>query len=118
VNLAILIGRFPPGPIGGAEIQAEGWAQLLADRHRVTVITRRDSAPQPRNRARDGFDVVIGHTRKVFVGPGDRVRRGALFARVSDSGAPDGCHLHFEVRRPGGGVSAAVDPATLLALRP
>jgi murein DD-endopeptidase MepM/ murein hydrolase activator NlpD len=65
-----------------------------------------------------GFDVVIGHTRKVFVGPGDRVRRGAVFARVSDSGAPDGCHLHFEVRRPGGGVSAAVDPATLLALRP
>ena len=66
----------------------------------------------------DGFDVVIGHTRKVFVRPGDRARRGAVFARVSDSGAPDGCHLHFEVRRPGGGVSAAADPATLLALRP
>jgi murein DD-endopeptidase MepM/ murein hydrolase activator NlpD len=66
----------------------------------------------------DAFDVVIGHTRKVFVQPGDRVRRGAMFARVSDSGAPDGCHLHFEVRRQGGGVSAAVDPATLLDLRP
>jgi len=58
MNLAILIGRFPPGPIGGAEIQAEGWARLLADRHRVTVITRRDNAPQPRDPARDGFDVV------------------------------------------------------------
>ena len=66
----------------------------------------------------DGLDVVIGHTRKVFVGPGDQVRRRAMFARVSDSGAPDGCHLHFEVRRPGGGVSEAVDPAPLLALRP
>ena len=64
-----------------------------------------------------GFDVVIGHTRRVFVQPGERVRRGAVFARVSDSGAPDGCHLHFEVRRPGGGVSDAVDPATLLDLR-
>ena len=66
----------------------------------------------------DGFDVVIGHTRRVLVEPDDRVRRGAVFARVSDSGAPDGCHLHFEVRRPGGGVSAAVDPGPLLLLDP
>ena len=66
----------------------------------------------------DGLDVVIGHTRRVFVAPGDRVPAGRVFARVSDSGAPDGCHLHFEVRRPGGGVSDAVDPARLLALRP
>ena len=65
----------------------------------------------------DGVDVVIGHTRRVLVEPDDRVRQGAVFARVSDSGAPDGCHLHFEVRRPGGGVSAAVDPAALLGQR-
>jgi murein DD-endopeptidase MepM/ murein hydrolase activator NlpD len=65
-----------------------------------------------------GQDVVIGHTRRVLVTPGDRVAAGRVFARVSDRGAPDGCHLHFEVRRPGGGVSAAVDPAPLLALRP
>ena len=64
----------------------------------------------------DGFDVVIGHTRKVFVDPGDRVRPGQTFARVSDSGAPDGCHLHFEVRAHGGGVSDAVDPSRLLQL--
>jgi glycosyltransferase involved in cell wall biosynthesis len=31
---------------------------LLADRHRVTVITRRDQTPQPRDRTRDGFEVV------------------------------------------------------------
>lgn len=65
-----------------------------------------------------GNDVVVGHTRRVFVAPGGRVERGEVFARVSDRGAPDGCHLHFEVRRPGGGVSDAVDPAPLLALRP
>ena len=29
LNLAILIGRFPPGPLGGAELQAERWASLL-----------------------------------------------------------------------------------------
>jgi murein DD-endopeptidase MepM/ murein hydrolase activator NlpD len=65
-----------------------------------------------------GRDVVIGHTRRVFVRPGEPVPRGRVFARVSDNGAPDGCHLHFEVRRPRGGVSDAVDPAPLLGLRP
>lgn len=65
----------------------------------------------------DGLDVVIGHTRQVFVDVGDRVAKGERFALVSDAGAPDGCHLHFEVRQPGTGVSGAVDPAELLALR-
>jgi glycosyltransferase involved in cell wall biosynthesis len=58
VHVAILIGRFPPGIVGGAELQAEAWASRLADRHRVTVITRRDPAWQPACESRDGFDVV------------------------------------------------------------
>ena len=62
------------------------------------------------------YDVLIGHARRVFVDPGDRVRPGQRIALASDSGAPDGCHLHFEVRSHGGGVSAAVDPADLLQL--
>ncbi|MCW2847031.1 MAG: family metallopeptidase [Marmoricola sp.] len=61
-------------------------------------------------------DVLIGHARQVFVHPGDRVREGQRIALSSDSGAPDGCHLHFEVRRPGTGLSGAVDPAGLLQL--
>ncbi|RYP88879.1 M23 family metallopeptidase [Nocardioides guangzhouensis] len=65
-----------------------------------------------------GFDVVVGHTERVFVAPGDSIPEGEVFARVSDRGAPDGCHLHFEVRRPGGEVTDAVDPAPLLDLRP
>ena len=68
-----------------------------------------------RNR-RLGFDVVIGHTRRVFVQPGDRVRRGTVLARASDAGAPDGCHLHFEQRAVGGGLSTAVWPRELLGL--
>ena len=64
----------------------------------------------------DTYDVLLGHARRVFVGPGDRVRPGERIALVSDSGAPDGCHLHFEVRSHGGGVSDAVDPADLLQL--
>ena len=64
-----------------------------------------------------GWDLVIGHTRKVFVEPGDKVHRGDVFALVSDSGAPDGCHLHFEQRAVEGGLDTAVWPRPLLALR-
>lgn len=58
MNLALLIGHFPPGPFGGAELQAEGWARRLADRHRVTVITRRDPPGPPPEESRDGFRVL------------------------------------------------------------
>lgn len=64
-----------------------------------------------------GRDVVVGHTLRVFVEPGDDVSRGEVFARVGDSAAPDGCHLHFEVRPAGGDYTSAVDPRPLLGLR-
>jgi colanic acid/amylovoran biosynthesis glycosyltransferase len=57
MNLAFLIGRFPPGVFGGAEIQAEGWALRLADRHRITVVTRHIDARLPALETRDGFTV-------------------------------------------------------------
>ncbi len=58
MHVAILIGHFPPGSFGGAEIQAESWARHLADRHRITVITRRDPPTQALLEERDGFHVV------------------------------------------------------------
>jgi len=58
VNLAILVGHFPPGAFGGAELQAEAWARHLSDHHRVTVITRRDPPDQPPDETRDGFRVL------------------------------------------------------------
>ena len=63
-----------------------------------------------------GWDLVIGHTRQVFVEPGDTVHRGDVFARASDSGAPDGCHLHSEVRSVEGGLDTARRPRPLLGL--
>jgi murein DD-endopeptidase MepM/ murein hydrolase activator NlpD len=62
-------------------------------------------------------DVVIGHVRRVYVAPGDRVRKGQLIARASDAGAPDGCHLHFEVRPRGAGYRSAIAPHDYLRLR-
>lgn len=70
-----------------------------------------------RNRIK-GWDLVIGHTRKVYVDVGERVKKGTVFARANDSGAPDGCHLHFERRAVGGGLSTAVKPRPLLQLTP
>ncbi len=58
MNLAILIARFPPGPQGGAEHQAEGWARRLAPRHRVTVIARPEDTRPPGREARDGFELL------------------------------------------------------------
>jgi glycosyltransferase involved in cell wall biosynthesis len=58
VNLALLIGHFPPGAFGGAELQAEGWALRLAMHHRVTVLTRDDPPGRPDREARDGFQVL------------------------------------------------------------
>ena len=62
--------------------------------------------------------LVIGHTRRVFVHEGERVRPGTMIARASDDGAPDGCHLHFERRAVGGGLDTARKPRRLLALTP
>lgn len=58
MNLAILIGRFPPGVVGGAELQAEAWARRLAARHRVTVVTRHDAPGQSAREEREGFTVI------------------------------------------------------------
>jgi murein DD-endopeptidase MepM/ murein hydrolase activator NlpD len=68
-----------------------------------------------RNHARD-VDVVVGHVRRVYVAPGDRVRKGQLIARANKLGAPDGCHLHFEVRPIKGGYTSAVRPNPYLML--
>lgn len=61
-------------------------------------------------------DVLVAHTRRWRVQVGDRIRRGQPLAWASDAGAPDGCHLHLEVRSPGGGLSTARDPAAVLDL--
>ena len=70
-----------------------------------------------RNR-RLGVDMLVAHARTVLVSVGDRVRRGDRLALASDSGAPDGCHLHFEVRSAGGGLDDARRPVALLDREP
>jgi murein DD-endopeptidase MepM/ murein hydrolase activator NlpD len=63
-----------------------------------------------------GKDFLLAHTKRVFVEPGDRLKVGQLIAKASDSGAPDGCHLHFEVRKASGGLDTARRPLKFLDL--
>ena len=103
---------------------AMGCGTRLFTRINAWVISHDDLGPaygdnpiKLRNYRR-GIDIVIGHTRSVYVQPGDRVHRGDLIGRASDNGAPDGCHLHFEVRDVGGSLSTARWPRPLLNLSP
>ena len=64
-----------------------------------------------------GMDFVFGHVRRAFVEPGERVTRGELIARVGRLAAPDGCHLHFEVRPKSGAYGSARQPVDYLRLR-
>lgn len=55
MNIGIIIGRFPPDRIGGAELQTEQLAKELARRgHLVTVFTRRYNR-RPYQQWQDGY---------------------------------------------------------------
>ena len=62
-------------------------------------------------------DVLVAHARRVLTRPGEQVQPGDRVATAGASGAPDGCHLHLEVRSAGGDVTSARDPAPVLQLR-
>jgi murein DD-endopeptidase MepM/ murein hydrolase activator NlpD len=64
----------------------------------------------------NGRDYVFGHVRRSYFNPGQRVRRGELIARAGKRGAPDGCHLHFEVRPQAGSYTQAIAPRERLEL--
>lgn len=64
-----------------------------------------------------GRDYVFGHVRRALVDPGDRIGRGDLIARAGALGAPDGCHLHFEVRPQRTTYTSALRPWDFLHLR-
>lgn len=56
------------------------------------------------------YDILLGHVSKVLVRSGQRVAPGQVIAKSGDLGAPDGSHLHFEVRQIGQGYTSALNP--------
>lgn len=89
MHVAIVIGRFPPGVIGGAELQAQAWAQRLSTRHRVTVVTRHDAPGQSAREERDGFTVVRLPVSRVPLWRTVRDVRGVERAIAALSPRPD-----------------------------
>jgi glycosyltransferase involved in cell wall biosynthesis len=55
VNVGILIGRFPPEFIGGAELQVQQLAAELARRGHTTVVFTRRYSGRPRQEWQDGY---------------------------------------------------------------
>ena len=62
-------------------------------------------------------DFLIGHVRRALLRDGARVRKGQRIARSGQRGAPDGPHLHFEVRPRGGAYTDAIPPKRYFKLR-
>jgi murein DD-endopeptidase MepM/ murein hydrolase activator NlpD len=48
-----------------------------------------------------GMSTLYGHLSRIFVRPGQTVRRGQLIGAVGSTGLSSGPHLHFETRRNG-----------------
>ena len=65
-----------------------------------------------------GYSTLYAHLSKVYVSPGQSVRRGDLIARSGRSGLVSGPHLHYEVKFKGRKVNPVdfffddVDPVT------
>lgn len=106
----------------GLDIAMPCGTRLVSDRYAWVVSAKSLGSAYGKNPLRlrnfdQEWDLVIGHTRKVFVSPGDRITPGMKLARAGDSGAPDGCHLHFEKRALKGGLATAVKPRRMLELK-
>lgn len=46
----------------------------------------------------DGFTTLYAHNAKLYVRKNNRVKRGAVIAKMGSTGISSGIHLHFEVR--------------------
>ena len=57
-----------------------------------------------------GYRTVFGHTSKILVKAGQRVKRGDIVAKVGNTGQSTGPHLHYELRLNG----VPIDPRKTL----
>jgi murein DD-endopeptidase MepM/ murein hydrolase activator NlpD len=61
----------------------------------------------------DGLTTLYAHCSKLLVKKGQKVKQGDIIAEVGCTGAADGPHLHFEVRKD----NVAVNPLDYIALQ-
>lgn len=60
----------------------------------------------------DGLTTIYAHCSKLLVSKGEEVKKGCVIAEVGATGAADGPHLHFEVRKD----NTAVNPLDYIEL--
>lgn len=60
----------------------------------------------------DGLHTLYAHCSKLLVSKGQKVKKGDIIAEVGATGAADGPHLHFEVRKD----NSAVNPLDYIEL--
>lgn len=59
---------------------------------------------------KDDYTSHYGHCNKILVQPGQKVKAGAIIAKVGSTGISSGPHLHLEIRRRG----KALNPLKLI----
>ncbi len=83
------------GEVVYADQRLSGYGRMVIIRHANNMFT------------------AYAHNQRNLVKKGQRVKQGAVIARVGHSGRATGPHLHFEVRR----GTTAVDPLAYLPAR-
>ena len=46
-----------------------------------------------------GYESIYGHLDKIYVKPGDSVKKGELIGTLGNTGRSTGPHLHYEIRK-------------------
>lgn len=104
----------------GIDIDMPAGTPVFAAVTGVVVSTRDDGSAygeQPVKIRAGGMDILLGHLERSYVTVGQTVHRGELVGLAGQSGAPDGPHLHFEVRPAGTDYRSAVDPWSPLQMQ-
>ena len=61
--------------------------------------------------AKPNYEFYMGHMSSNNVVRGQSVKQGQVVGKVGKTGYATGCHVHFQIRKPGGG--ALIDPKSL-----
>jgi len=97
------------------DIRAPSGSPIVAPADGTVVSTYKNAGYGRMVIVDHGYGIITryGHVSKVYVKPGQRIRRGEKLADVGSTGRTTGPHLHYEVVRNG----ITVNPIKYLSRR-